>query len=267
MRFLVMLSLAFYLVLGAAPAGADLRSEVEQDQDGNATVSVRSRSDGGGSTRSSGGTVSCRYYETRAHDSEALEYRPPDQMEEGGYYWVTCIDSATGDVVRSQYFVYDPGAPAMSGLGLAQSAMSSLTLGFPDPRTNPGIEHRQLPGIETWLWIDDADWQPVSATASVPGLSATVTATPLRVIWDMGDGSIPVVCEGPGTPYDPDVPPADQASDCTHRYQRRGSYTASATVTWVLRWSATDGDGGILDPVGRTTTFTMTVAERQAVGT
>ncbi len=187
-------------------------------------------------------------------------------MEEGGYYWVTCIDTATGDVVSSRYFIYQPGAPAMSPLALARSAVSSLTLAFPSPQTNPGIDQRQLPGIDTWMWIDAADWQPVSASASIPGMSATVTATPTQVTWDMGDGSAPVVCDGPGTPYDPERPPADQTSDCTYRYQRRGSYPASATVRWEITWSASDGDGGSLAPVDRTTTFTMTVAERQAVG-
>lgn len=268
MRLLAVAAIA--LMVLAAPdtafAGGSRDKTVDQDASGDATVTVSSRSQAGGRSGSSGGTVACRYYETSGTDTDALDYVPPDGLEEGRYYWVTCVDTASGEVVSSRYFIHRPGAPAVSGLALARSAVSSLTLGFPGPRTNPGIDQRQLPGIETWMWVEGADWQPVTATASIPGLSATVTATPTHVTWDMGDGTPPVVCEGPGTAYDPEVAPADQSSDCTHRYQRRGSYTASATAHWELRWSATDGDGGALAPATRTTTFTMTVAERQAVG-
>lgn len=271
MRLLtVVLVAAAALLTSPGFAWADLSEEkksVRQDAGGNATVSVRGRSGAGGATRSSGGTVTCRSYETSGTDSEALDFLPPGRLEEGRYYWATCFDAATGEHVSTRYFRYERGAPALSGRALARSAVASLAPAFPEPRTNPDIEHRQLPGIDTWLWVEPAAWGPVSATASIPGLSATVTAEPTHVIWDMGDGSPPIVCAGPGTPYDPDLRPSEQSSDCTHRYRSRGSYGASATIHWELRWAASDGDGGTLDPIARTSAFTMTVAERQAVGT
>lgn len=266
LRLAVLATVLVCLLSTPAGAGAGAGKNVDQDPNGDVTVGVWGADGSAGSSGSSGGTVSCHYYETSGTDTDALDYLDPGQMQEGGYYWVTCIDTATGDVVASRYFIYQPGAPAVSGLALARSAVASLTLGFPSPRTNPAIDQRQLPGIDTWMWVDAADWQPVTATASIPGLSASVTATPTSVRWDMGDGAPPVVCDGPGTPYDPDRPPADQSSACTHRYQDRGAYPASATVHWELTWSSTDGDGGTLTPVERTTTFTMRVAERQAVG-
>ena len=81
----------------------------------------------------------------------------------------------------------------------------------------------------------------------------------------MDDGTT-VVCDGPGTVYDPSRPPADQATDCGHVYQRRGGHTASATITWTVGWSSSDGSGGSLADVSRTTQFPMTVIEHQAVG-
>lgn len=248
-------------------AGVSPDKEVDQDASGNATVAVRSRTDAAGADRSSGGTVTCRIYETQGTDTDALDYLPPGELEEGRYYWATCVDEATGEVVSSRYFIYEPGDPGVSGLSLARSAVASLTLAFPEPRTNPAIDHDQLPGIDTWLWVDPAAWEPVSATATIPGLSATVTATPTHVSWDPGDGSSPVVCDGPGTPYDRSRPPEEQTSDCTHRYQDRGRYEVVATVHWELSWTASDGDGGTLASVGRSTSFVLRVAERQAVGT
>ena len=40
------------------------------------------------------------------------------------------------------------------------------------------------------------------------------TATPTKVVWDMGDGST-VTCDGPGTPYDPNDPNAHLACTAT----------------------------------------------------
>ncbi len=79
-------------------------------------------------------------------------------------------------------------------------------------------------GVATWLWVD-GPWEPSSATAEVAGVSATVTARPVRVVWDTGDGA-GVTCDGPGTPYDPAHPSAGRDSACTHVYGR-----SSATCT------------------------------------
>ena len=81
----------------------------------------------------------------------------------------------------------------------------------------------------------------------------------------MGDGTR-VTCDGPGTPYDDTKPESAQSTDCSHLYQSRGAYTASATITWSVAWSASDGSGGQLADASRTTQFPMNVVERQAVG-
>jgi hypothetical protein len=104
----------------------------------------------------------------------------------------------------------------------------------------------------------------MSATASIPGLAATVTAQPTQTVWDMGDGTT-VSCSGPGTPYDPQRPDADQSTDCAHVYQHDGTYTVTATIVWTVSWSATNGAGGSLGTVQRSTQFTLSVEQRQAV--
>ena len=113
---------------------------------------------------------------------------------------------------------------------------------------------KQLVGVRTWLWVDPADWQPMSATATIVGLSATVTAQPTKVIWTMGDGSM-VICNGPGTPYKPTVPDREQSSSCSYTYQHDGTYTVRATIVWTVSWTATNGQGGTLPNVQRSTEF------------
>ena len=60
---------------------------------------------------------------------------------------------------------------------------------------------------ENYFSFEPMSWEPVSATATIGGITATTTATPLRVEWDTGnlngstgDGDLRYwTCDGPGT--------------------------------------------------------------------
>lgn len=269
MRRVALLAVVFLLLM-AQPAGADRYREnktVKQGEDGSASVTVaRDGSVPQGSRRT--GSVTCVVSDV-ASDPGApgqigRSHEQPEELVGGWYYWIECF-AADGRRISSRLFRHEPSVPTVTGADLSARARSELDVRFPEPRTNPDAGHRQLVGIDTWLWIDPAAWQPRSATASIPGLSATVTAQPTHVVWDMGDGTV-VTCDGPGTPYDTSRPAAAQSTDCSHLYQHRGIHDASATIHWSVTWTATDGDGGTLADVARTTRFTMHVAERQAVG-
>lgn len=257
------------LTVLASPAGADLSDEkvsTTQDKSGNTTVRVSS--DGSvpqPGARRGGSTVTCNYYATFFTDTDATQFTDPGAMTPGQFYWADCRDAADGSIMN-RFFQFDPAQPAISAFALALAAQSTLVLPFPVPRTNPARDQDQLVGIDTWLWVDPATWQPVTASASIPGLSATVIATPTRVVWAMGDDQPPVVCDGPGTPYDTSLPESAQSTDCRHLYQVRDVYEASATIEYTITWSASNGEGGTLAGAGRTTQFPMSVAERQAVG-
>ncbi len=249
------------------PVSADIGAEkrTEQDDQGNVVLTVGTD---GSVTQPDpqGGTLDCSLFQ-HAPSFEAPTDNPAlsgDQLVEGRYYWLTCTD-ASGAQVVARLFQYVPGEAAITPEELARRAQDQLAIRYPEPRTSPAITIDQIVGIETWMWIDAAAWQSVTATASIPGLSVSATATPQQVTWDMGDGST-VVCDGPGTPYDSNRAIADQSSECTHVYQRRGAYTVSATVVWAVEWSASDGTGGPLADASRTTQFPMTVIERQAIG-
>ncbi len=127
----------------------------------------------------------------------------------------------------------------------------------------------QLVGLQSWLWVD-TPWAPAEASASVSGVTATVTATPEVVVWDTGDGHV-VTCRDPGSRYDTTEPPAPRSSTCGHVYtwpsstQPSGVYRVTATVTYAAAWHASDGTGDDLGPVTRATTVPLRVVEVQAV--
>jgi hypothetical protein len=151
---------------------------------------------------------------------------------------------------------------------LASQAVASFTLGKPVPVINPAEAVVHFP---TWLWLGGG-WSAQSATATDPTglLSATVTATPTRVLWTMGEGQ-PVTCLGPGAPYRLDLPPESQHSDCMFSYvdssvaQPNESYQATVTVFYHAGWAATDGTGGDLGVPASSASFAVRVAQVQTV--
>jgi len=192
---------------------------------------------------------------------------------DAAWYYQTCRYLDTGELASSNYWQYTPGNPANPGpdlAAMARQAYDEVPFGFPVPVTSPGIDIDQITGLPTWLWIEPASWTELSARAEIPGFWVEVTARPQRVVWDMGDGET-VTCDGPGTPYDPAVADGAQSTDCSHVFQHTsvdepdGQYAASVTVEWSVAWESSTGAGATLAGASRTTTFALTVTERQAV--
>lgn len=138
--------------------------------------------------------------------------------------------------------------PGYGGTGLtvgvlAARAVAQLPLLGPDIGLAPDPAKTGLVGLPVWMWtrVSRSRWGPVSATASVPGMSVTATARAVRVVWDMGDGHR-VTCTGPGTPYTKDAG-ATSSPTCGYRYTRSSAtqpgatYTVTATTTWQIQWS------------------------------
>ena len=113
-------------------------------------------------------------------------------------------------------------------------------------------------GAPMWLWIDRNDplqWGTHTVTASVEGGSVTATVKAVKVEFDPGDGGGPVVCLTPGTsrPWDPnDLLEDHSPSNCEYRYphtnklgDKNSRFSVSASVTWDVRWSSSDGQYGV----------------------
>jgi hypothetical protein len=261
-------SLTVVIVLAQPAAAKDVPIGGEVNPKGDPVVYVGSPgSDPVGTPRGTG-SVECHLYNlinvAIGTNIFGLGVHPEPNPVEGQAYLLVCYAVPSGDIDLVQVITYQPGVNIITGGTLANQALKELPLLYPRPRTAPPTTVKQVVGIRTWMWVDPADWHPIAATASIPGLAATVTATPTKTIWDMGDGTT-VVCNGPGTVYDPAKPDADQHSDCSHTYQHDGPYNVRATIVWSVSWTATNGTGGNLGTVQRTTQFAINVEQRQAV--
>lgn len=244
--------LAATVVVGwAGPTGAEQTSTVEgrvDPSDSSITVSAGTTTQNGGSggQASEGGQQGGGPAETAAIDP----CPPPSYF---------CFAAAEPQIALI--------GPVVDPRAVALQARSSLALPAPVINLNPSTRQDQLVQVPTWMWVDGAAWGPRSSTASVPGVTVTATATPQRVIWDMGNGER-VVCPGPGTPYDTSRGEAGQRSDCSYTYRHPGYLSVSATVVWTVTWSVAGAPGGgTLPGMFRTTSVPVTVAEAQAINT
>jgi hypothetical protein len=127
----------------------------------------------------------------------------------------------------------------------------------------------QLANLPVWLSLDPTSWRPVSATASVPGVSVTATARPAKAAWSMGDGGA-VSCDGPGTVWKAGMDPKASSPDCPYTYRRSsagspgGRFTVTVTVTWEVTWAGA-GQSGTVPGLTTTGSVSVRVQESQAV--
>jgi hypothetical protein len=197
-------------------------------------------------------------------------FAPPSTFDPEQYYILVCTDADGQEVVNEIREFGSPAAgPAVDPEVLAEQASAQLNPNPPSIELSPKTDVNQIVRLPTWMWV--TNWEPDSATASVPGVSATVTATPASVTWDMGNGD-QVVCAGPGTPFDFSRPEEEQSTDCSYTYRRSSTsqpgrvYQVSATMSYDVSWSASGAPGGgALPAVSSTTTFPVRVLEIHAV--
>lgn len=245
---------------------------------GGASVVVGRRVQVGGSLRAPAhhvaSPVSCHLYAANpallwltagifVGSSDHLLKKLPTSTPKGTVVARFCDNTQTGAVTRAFATLGAKApAPVITPQMLAQQATADLDVTVPKPATSPGLGHFQLVGLRTWLWV--TDWAAVDQTAAIPGLSATVTARPIRSTWDFGTAGR-IVCDGPGNPYDFSRAATAQASDCTLTFTRSGTYTAQVTVNWAVSWNPTTSAAGALPGVARTTTFPIEARAAQAV--
>lgn len=182
----------------------------------------------------------------------------------GRWYVGACGFPPVVGLTKFRAFGVAPG-PAL----LADQAVAGLRLAAPPVRINPppaaGGAVVQIAFVPSWVWIDVAVWTARSATASVPGLSVTATATPTRLVLSTGDGG-DVVCQGPGTAWTAGPDPLTASPTCGYTYTRQGSYTLTATVTWAVGWAG-GGQTGSVPALTTVSRLPVQVVEPRALNT
>ena len=168
-----------------------------------------------------------------------------------------CLSTVDGTTVLLPYKAKQPSTQDVVDVARAGLVVPAVDVGTAPPRGS-----LLLVGVSTWFWAKDRD--DVTATASIPGLSATITATPLAMHLRFRDGDA-VTCAQGGVAWRSGTSSADQHSSCTHVFQHPGRQRVEATVDWSLTWEASNGQTGALPMVSRTTSFTLDLRQAQAV--
>jgi hypothetical protein len=183
--------------------------------------------------------------------------------------WVTVTPTATGGV---QPRVTPPDLVPLAW------ARAQRQLPTPVPRIAPsdlapdGFAFVQA---KTFFWVDQAagQWENVSATASLAGLSLTVTVAPELLVVTTGDGTT-LQCPGAPPPFPPAGDP-DTFVGCGHVYEHSSAmapngrtFPVTVAIVWHATWQASNGQSGDLGTLTTTsTTRDLPVAEIQAVVT
>jgi hypothetical protein len=178
-----------------------------------------------------------------------------------------------GNPMPAIWIVGPPPAAPTNPTFLVQQAVAHLTLDGPRIGMSPPSNRPQIVNVSTWLWISGG-WRGRSVTATAGRVTATATAVPYKVVWNMGDGRS-VTCRGPGTEYKSNEPASAQSTTCSYTYSKPsstvpgGRFTVTATVYYQVTWVARGAPGGgnlglVAGPTARTTVL---VEQAEALNT
>jgi hypothetical protein len=282
------------------------------------TASPGSAGSTGGSSGGDGGTSNCTWIPNGGQDTLSGFDAAGNIISGGGgrdsagnviqpgipgaWYVQIC-----GGHLVALFFVPDGAAPpariVKSPMMLAAQARSHLTAAAPQVQMSPASTtdgpgtplasaHWQYVNVPAWVWLWPAHWKPLHATATVPGVSVTATATPAQLVLSYQDGiggTRQVICNGPGTPYSDQLAAAEftampdpkpgltsivaPSPDCGWVWRHSAAESPdeklemTAYVVYDLSWTVTGAPGGgKLPPLNSaTSTYRVVVGEIQAL--
>lgn len=126
------------------------------------------------------------------------------------------------------------------------------------------------------VFVEVTNWQGVQTDSGCEaGVCASITATPRLLLYPGEPEAEPVVCDPPGTRFDPNgADPEVQAAApgaCAYVYTLRSgvegrpeAWPAEVRVTWDVAWQG-GGDSGEFDPMTLATAIPRQVSEVQTV--
>ncbi|MFF9818917.1 ATP/GTP-binding protein [Streptomyces sp. NPDC014006] len=183
---------------------------------------------------------------------EGSEYRlGHGSAEKGAIYIRTCtltnVNSPGTSLDQTLVWLAEgEKAPPVDPAAVAQQALAKMQLLGPKI-ASPRADGRYVVGMPMWMWVDPSPttFGPQQASATAGGVTVTATASVTSVSWDMGDGTEPVACNGPGTRYEASMGKAP-SPDCGHVYARSssradGKFHGTATATWTVNWAVNGG--------------------------
>jgi hypothetical protein len=179
---------------------------------------------------------------------------------------------ASGSQPGTYIFVAGGQAPLPDPRVLAQQALDQLVLAVPEINIAPDPPLATYVGLETWLWVPEDQWDELSLTVTAGATSVTVTATPVRIDWNLTEGS--TSCASAGRPWVRGMS-SDAQTDCSFTFstlsdgQPKGKYAVSATIAYSATWTCTGAcltnNGDLGEVPSLTSNDAIEVDERQSV--
>jgi hypothetical protein len=196
---------------------------------------------------------------------------------EGAGLEPTMINPATGQV-STVYFRVCDGRYQFVYVGqhtvidIAEVAYQKVAALVPRPEASfsPPVD-KMIVNFETWLAVTPS--AAITATAAVPGLSATVTAQPTDIEWATGSqvaGDTTLIACQPwgstssaqdGCTWTPTYPSVAKVTGTTDQ-----RYHGTVTIVWQVSWQASNGASGSLGALRTTSAVAMGVQEIQTIG-
>jgi len=287
-------SLSIALGAGTAEASGCSGAGAVDDDGGQASVHCPGFGEGSPTPVAGGGVPGVTCTAERAADPAAwwISFDVPESvLPEGGRrgealrppegQTVAVRRDCNGDVRSGVFWVPEPvpgGAGDDDGIFVArQEARARVEPAVPVFAVSP---ERAVVQFTTWLWLEESYWQPASASSTTPGgVTVTVEATPVEVVWDLDEGVR--VCDGPGVPWSqgahaayelqPETTRGSGNPACTFTFVNAsstrvsGMFDATVTVRWEFSWSLNGVGRGVFGSVEVSDAFELQVGEVQAV--
>lgn len=148
------------------------------------------------------------------------------------------------------FFVPHDSAALVPPARLAERALGQLRLTRGEAHVSPPPSFHTLVGFENWLWIPAEQWRALSRSVTAGSTTVTVTAQPIRVEWDMGNGDVEL-CADPGRPWVPGMS-ANSKTACSYTYTDMEDpyadvWPVSAVIVYDVDWECV---GACLAPSG-----------------
>ncbi|MFF3416536.1 hypothetical protein ACFYW9_17825 [Streptomyces sp. NPDC002698] len=178
-----------------------------------------------------------------------------------GYWWDSYVTPGregdpTASTCTEDTFWVDKGEAPPAGIPEAITPETLARLAYaemrvPSTRVDLAPAGTTKVNLPTWAWLDTAEFEPVSVTASVPllNVTATTTAEPVSLRIEPGTADAQTypasgVCEITGDRIGEAYArgKAEKTPSCGLRYLRSsgdGSYRLQATLTWRIHWTGT----------------------------
>lgn len=194
-------------------------------------------------------------------------------LQPGGYYGGTC-----GVNVAARFFTTGAAPPPMvAPADLAKIAYDNMVIDTPVVQRNPkasvdGAAGATLVLLPTWFWVTNPD-SVGGRTGGTRTIRAEVGNAWAEVV--AKTGGLDLASPGGGTSCSPTQAlvaygPGVGSSPCTVSFAKASvgygaGYPVTASTSWSATWTGSGGTGGTLDPLSRQTTFSVPVAESQAL--